>query len=205
MISLISPALIIALSCPLLLREASMHSRELSVQAAVDEQAAHLGHEAAEQLPVGGFFEYHRLAADGAAQLAGERRALGVAERYRAPHARADAIFGFVVKLAEGRDDRLDVIGTSVRGDKREKILRELRDLEPASELGRDAALGRRRHPRAREEGVQLGRARELGCDGVELAGDDADLIALAGKLEEGLPVGARDAGRGLHLVADPG
>src|SRR5215467_15779450 len=143
MISLISPALIIALSCPLLLREASMHSRELSVQAAVDEQAAHLGHEAAEQLPVGGFLEHHGLAAEGAAQLAGERRALGVAERHRAPHARPDAILRFVLELAKGLDDRLEVIGSSVRGDQRQKILRELRDLEPARELAGDAPLGR--------------------------------------------------------------
>src|SRR6516225_7326188 len=105
MISLISPALIIVFSCPLLLRESMVHSRQLSVQASVHEHAAHLGHEAAEELPVGGFFEHYRLATEGAAQLAGERRALGVAERHRGPHARADAILGFVVEIAEGRDD----------------------------------------------------------------------------------------------------
>src|SRR6266478_5371705 len=64
MISLISPALIIALSCPLLLREASVHSRELTVQAPVDEQASHFGDEATEQLPVGDFLEQHGLAAE---------------------------------------------------------------------------------------------------------------------------------------------
>src|SRR5262249_20628678 len=96
MISLISPALIIAFSCPLLLRESMVHSRQLSIKASVDEQAAHLGHEAAQQLPVGGFLQHHGLAAEGAAQLAGERRALRVAERHRAAHARADAILCLV-------------------------------------------------------------------------------------------------------------
>src|SRR3989442_14512982 len=107
MISLISPALIIALSCPLLLREASVHSRELTVQAPVDEQASHFGDEATEQLPVGDFLEQHGLAAERAAQLARQRRAVGVVERHRGAHASAHAILGMVVELTEGRDDRL--------------------------------------------------------------------------------------------------
>src|SRR6267142_6952777 len=101
MISLISPALIIALSCPLPLREASMHSRQLSVQASVDEQASHFGHEPAQHLAVGDFLEHDLLAAQRAAQLARQRRAVGVVERHRGAHASAYAILGRVVELAE--------------------------------------------------------------------------------------------------------
>ena len=53
-----------------------MHSRELTVQACVDEQASHFGHEAAEQLPVGDFLEYDVLAAERATQSACQRRAV---------------------------------------------------------------------------------------------------------------------------------
>src|SRR5882724_1328926 len=111
MISLISPALIIALSCPLPLREASVHSRELTVQACVDEQASDLGHEAAEQLPVGDFLENDVFAAEHAAQSARQRRAVGVAERDRGADARANAALGFVVELAIRGDDRLQMVG----------------------------------------------------------------------------------------------
>src|SRR6202008_3422658 len=85
----------------LLLREASMHSRQLSVQASVDEKASHFGHEAAEQSAVRELFEHHGLAAQRAAQLAGQRSAIGVVERDCGPHARADAILRLVVEPAE--------------------------------------------------------------------------------------------------------
>ena len=47
-----------------------MQPRQLTVQAPVDEQAADLSHEAAEQLPVGDCLEHHVLAAQGATQAA---------------------------------------------------------------------------------------------------------------------------------------
>src|SRR6266542_607010 len=100
MISLISPALSIAFSCPLPLREALVQPRQLTVQAPVDEQAADLSHEAAEQLPVGDCLEHHVLATQGATQTARQRRALGLAERHRAPRAAAHGGSGRLVEPA---------------------------------------------------------------------------------------------------------
>src|SRR5882672_3798627 len=143
MISLISPALSIAFSCPptpavpLPLREALVQPRQLTVQAPVDEQAADLRHEAAEQLPVGDCLEHYVLAAQGATQAARQRLALGLAERHRAAHAAPDAALGLVVELAVGGDDRLQMIGASLRRDQGEKVPGERRDPEPSRDLGR--------------------------------------------------------------------
>src|SRR4029450_6164848 len=144
MISLISPALIIALSCPLPLHEASMHSCELTVQACVDEQASHFGHEAAEELSVGDLFEHDVLAAERATQTARQPRAIGVVQRHRAAHACANAALSLVVEFGICRADRFQMVGASLRGYQREEIRGELRELQPARELSRDAALGRR-------------------------------------------------------------
>jgi len=66
--------------------------------------------------------------------------------------ARANAALGFVVELAIRGDDRLQMVGAPLRGHQREKILRELRNLKPCRELGRDVALGRRgTHGRAKK------------------------------------------------------
>ena len=182
-----------------------MHSRQLSVQASVDEKASHLGHEAAEHREVRELFEHHGLTAHRTAQLGGQRGALGVVERHRGPYACADAILRLVVELAERRDDRLQMVRAAVRGHQRQKILRELGDLEAGGDFRRDRALGGRGDPRPREERVKLRLAGELRRDGVELARDEIDLIALAGELVKSLPVGTGDGGRGLHLVADLG
>src|SRR5262252_3196996 len=181
MISLISPALIIgSLSCCLLLRETSMDLRQLSVQASVDEKAPYLGHEAAEQLAIGDLFEHDRLAAQRATELASQCRPFGVGERDRCPHATADAVLRFVVDLTKRRNDGLEMIGVAVRGDEREKVLGELRDLEPPADLDRDRSLGRRRDPGTREERLQFGLGGELRRDRVELTRDDVHLVTLA-------------------------
>ncbi len=99
-----------------------MQPRQLTVQAPVDEQAADLRHEAAEQLPIGDCLEHHVLAAQGATQAARQRRALGLAERHRAAHAAPDAALGLVVELAIGDDDRLQMIGAPLRRDQCEKV-----------------------------------------------------------------------------------
>ena len=87
--------------------------------------------------------------------------------------------------------------------DQREKVAGERRDLEPGRDLSRGGALGRGRDPGTREEGAQLGLAGEQIQDDAEVTRDGVHLITLPGELEERLRVGAADARRGLHLVAD--
>src|SRR3989442_9025132 len=103
------------------LHEKVPQPRELTVQASVDEQAADLGHESAEQLPVGDFLEHHLLTAHSTTQAARQRRALGLAERHHGAHARPDAPLGFVVELAIGCYDRLQMVDASLRRDEAEK------------------------------------------------------------------------------------
>src|SRR5438309_2380555 len=202
MISLISPALIIP--APLPVRQSFPDARQLAVEAAVHDEAADLGDEAAEEVLIDDLLHDHLRAAEGAAEPLGQRRTVGLGQRHRAAHARAHAAAGGVEHGAIRLRDGAEVIGAAVGGDQVEEVAGEPGELQALPDLVGQLAPRRRADPRASEHRGKLAVAGDQRRGPLQLGFDRLGLVALAGQLEQRLRVRLRDGGRRSHETFIP-
>src|SRR3989454_8602541 len=179
-------------------REPISQPGELAVQAAVHDQAAALGAEAAEQLLVQHLLDGHLLSAECLPEPRRQRRALVGGQRHHRAHPSARAVEIHVheraVRVADLRQDAR----AAARGHEAEEVAHELAEAQPLGDLVGGTALGGGRDAGPREKVLErrvaahdLHRLRQLGADRLDLA-------ALAGEVLQRLGVGARGAAR-LH------
>jgi len=153
MISLISSALIM-----LSPHQPLTHARELPVETAVENETAHLGDEAAQEIRVHGFFENDLLAELGL-QVPGELVLLGSGQRHGRPDLGANPAKGGVGEVLIGGNDGRQVVQAAALGDERHEVLDQLAAprLLGERESRRAAIPGLDPRPREHVDGLAVG------------------------------------------------